>query len=212
MLTINIEEKKFGNQLILNCINLEVKSNGLYGLVGKNGQGKTTFFKCVLGLEKYNGKSFIYNSKIELSNVCWCPAEPSVYGELTAKEFYEFYRNLLDISPSNNNFTFDIPKNKLIREFSTGMKKKVYLNAIFQKNYPIYFLDEPFNGLDLEANYILMQYLIQKSKESIILISSHMMDVLYNNCEQIFVINNKNLMQFEKENFNSISKIIFDRV
>jgi ABC-2 type transport system ATP-binding protein len=180
--------------------------------VGKNGQGKTTFFKCVLGLEKYTGKSYMMDSKIELSNVCWCPAESSVYGELTAKEFYEFYRNLLDIPPSNNNFTFDIPEKKLIREFSTGMKKKVYLNAIFQKNYPIYFLDEPFNGLDLEANYILLQYLIHKSKDSIVLISSHIMDVLYNNCEQIFVINNKNLMQFEKENFNHIKKIIFDCV
>lgn len=210
MLTINILEKKYTTQLILEKINLKIDTFGIYGLVGKNGQGKTTLFKCILGLENYKGESYINNSKIALQNVAWCPAEPSIYGELTAKEFYEFYKKLLDLNETIINPLFEVPENKLIREFSTGMKKKVYLNAIFQKNYPIYFLDEPFNGLDLEANYILMQYLIKKSKESIILISSHIMDILYNNCEQIFVISNKNLMQFEKENFNHIEKIIFE--
>ncbi len=210
MLTINILEKKYTTQLILEKINLKIDTFGIYGLVGKNGQGKTTLFKCILGLENYKGESYINNSKIALKNVAWCPAEPSIYGELTAKEFYEFYKNLLDLKETIINPLFKDPENKLIREFSTGMKKKVYLNAIFQKNYPIYFLDEPFNGLDLEANYILMQYLIKKSKESIIIISSHIMDILYNNCKQIFVVNNKSLTQFEKENFNHIQKLIFE--
>lgn len=210
MLTINIVEKKYNTQLILEKINLKIDTFGIYGLVGKNGQGKTTLFKCVLGLENYEGESYIYNSKIALQNVAWCPSEPSIYGELTAREFYEFYNNLLDLNEKFTNPLFEVPENKLIRELSTGMKKKVYLNAIFQKNYPIYFLDEPFNGLDLEANYILMQYLIKKSNESIILISSHIMDILYNNCKQIFLINNKKLIQFEKENFNHIQKILFE--
>ena len=210
MLTINILEKKYTTQLILEKINLKIDTFGIYGLVGKNGQGKTTLFKCILGLENYKGESYINNSKIALKNVAWCPAEPSIYGELTAKEFYEFYKNLLDLNETIINPLFEVPENKLIREFSTEMKKKVYLNAIFQKNYPIYFLDEPFNGLDLEANYILMQYLIKKSKESIIIISSHIMDILYNNCKQIFVVNNKSLTQFEKENFNHIQKLIFE--
>ncbi len=210
MLTINILEKKYTAQLILDTLSLEIEDNGLYGLVGKNGQGKTTFFKCVLGLENYKGTSYINNSKIELSNVAWCPADPSVYGELTANEFYEFYRNLLDIIPTNNNFLFDIPQEKLIREFSTGMKKKVYLNSIFQKEYPVYFLDEPFNGLDLESNYILTEYLVQKSKESIIIISSHILDILYNNCKQIFVLKNKSISKFEKERFNQIRNALFE--
>lgn len=210
MLTINILEKKYATQLILEKINLKINTFGIYGLVGKNGQGKTTLFKCILGLEKYKGESYINNSKIALHNVAWCPVEPSIYGELTAKEFYEFYKNLLDLNQTIISPLFEVPENKLIREFSTGMKKKVYLNAIFQKSYPIYFLDEPFNGLDLESNHILIQYLIKKSKESIILISSHIMDVLYNNCEQIFVVNNKNLTQFEKQNFNHIQKLIFE--
>ncbi|WP_445710298.1 ATP-binding cassette domain-containing protein [Flavobacterium sp.] len=212
MLIINILEKKYFSQVVLEKINLKIDAPGIYGLVGKNGQGKTTLFKCVLGLENYKGESNINDSKIGLQNIAWCPAEPPVYGELTAKEFYEFYSNLLELDDANKtpNPLFDIPDDKLIREFSTGMKKKVYLNSIFQKEYPIYFLDEPFNGLDLEANYVLIQYLIQKSTDSIIFISSHIMDILYNNCERIFVINNKGIIEFEKENYHKIQKRIFE--
>ena len=210
MLTINILEKKYSNQVILEKINLKIGEVGIYGLVGKNGQGKTTLFKCVLGLENYLGESFLNSKQIALQNVAWCPSEPTIYGELTAKEFYDYYKHLLDLEKTDSKLLFEIPENKLIKEFSTGMKKKTYLNAIFQKKYSMYFLDEPFNGLDLESNYILMQYLIQRSKESIVIISSHIMDILYNNCQQIFVVNNKNIVEFEKENFNQIQKILFE--
>jgi ABC-2 type transport system ATP-binding protein len=210
MLTINILEKKYSNQVILENIILKIDSNGIYGLVGKNGQGKTTLFKCVLGLENYSGKSTIDGDQIELQKVAWCPTEPSVYGELTAIEFYDFYKHLLDLETPDCKPLFEVPNNSMIKEFSTGMKKKVYLNAVFQKKYNLYLLDEPFNGLDLESNYILMQYLIQRSKESIVVISSHIMDILYNNCEQIFVVNNKRLAKFEKESFNQIQKTLFE--
>ena len=133
MLTINIQQKKFADKVILQNINLSILHNGIYGIVGKNGQGKTTFFKCVMGLEKYEGASFINDTKIELANVAWCPSEPTIYEELTAKEFYEFYRCLLNLEKTDDQFLFDVPENKLIREFSTGMKKKVFLNSIFQK-------------------------------------------------------------------------------
>ena len=68
MLTINILEKKYTTQLILEKIDLKINNFGLYGLVGKNGQGKTTLFKCILGLEKYKGESYVNNSKIALHN------------------------------------------------------------------------------------------------------------------------------------------------
>jgi ABC-2 type transport system ATP-binding protein len=210
MLTINILTKKYSDEIILENALIKIDDFGLYGLIGKNGQGKTTLFKCALGLENYSGQCSFNNSNIELHDVAWSPAEPPIYGELTASEFYEFYRNLLNLDGEIVAPLFEVPKNKLIRELSTGMKKKVYFNAIFQKKYNAYFLDEPFNGLDLEANHVLMQYLIEKSKESIVLISSHIIDLLLNNCQKIYVIKNKNLVQFDKESFANIHKIIFE--
>ena len=89
------------------------------------------------------------------------------------------------------------------------MKKKTYLNAIFQKEHHIYILDEPFNGLDLESNYQLINFLKEKSKTAIVFISSHILEVLYSNCKSIFVVKNKNIEQVEKSEFSTIEKSLF---
>jgi ABC-2 type transport system ATP-binding protein len=209
MLEINIKEKKFTQEIVLKNINIQIDKPGIYGLVGKNGQGKTTLFKCVLGLEKFSGTCSLSSNKIELNTIAWCPTEPSVYGELTSVEFYDFYKKLLDIKEVTTKPLFEVSDNKLIRDFSTGMKKKVYLNAVFQKEYPLYFLDEPFNGLDLESNHVLIQFLKKEAQKSIVIISSHIMEILYANCLEIFVLNNKSVVGFEKQNFSRIEEVLF---
>lgn len=210
MLVINIKEKKYTQEIVLQNSTIHIEKPGIYGLVGKNGQGKTTLFKCVLGLEKFSGTCSLNSNKIELNSIAWCPTEPSVYGELTSNEFYEFYRKLLNIEEVTAKPLFEISDNKLIRDFSTGMKKKVYFNAIFQKEYPLYFLDEPFNGLDLESNHVLIQFLKQKAQKSIIIISSHILEILYANCLEIFVVKNKTVVGFEKQNFDRIEEVLFE--
>ncbi|WP_372474034.1 ATP-binding cassette domain-containing protein [Capnocytophaga sp. ARDL2] len=205
MLEVQITEKKYGNQLVLENLNLTITTNGIYGIVGKNGEGKTTLFHSILGIEKHKGKSTLKQQNINLQKAAYCPAEPFIYEELTASEFYDFYAELLNISYLNSkNILFDIPKNQQIKYFSTGMKKKAYLNAIFQKEYSLYVLDEPFNGLDIESNYQLMNYLKEISKQTIILISSHIIDVLYKHCEKIYLLQNKTLQEFSSENYELI--------
>lgn len=209
MLNITIIKKKYSQNVVLQNATMNIPKAGIYGLVGKNGQGKTTLFKCILGLENYEGSCTFQDKKIDLRNVGWCPAEPMIYDELTAMEFVQFYKDLLNIKEKFTTNLFDVPNDRLIKEFSTGMKKKAYLNAVFQTNYEIYILDEPFNGLDLEANHQLMHYLTQKAKTSVVIISSHIMDILYNNCEQIFIVQNKGVAKFEKSNFDTIENTLF---
>jgi ABC-2 type transport system ATP-binding protein len=209
MLNLQISNKQFGSKTILENIDLEISENGIYGFVGKNGQGKTTLFKCILGLTNYEGKVEFNSKKLILNQIAWCPTEPDLYDELTAKEFYAFYRELTNCKKSENELLFDVPENQLLKDFSTGMKKKTYLNAIFQKLYQIYILDEPFNGLDLESNYVLMNFLKQKSQHSIVMISSHILEVLYANCESIYVVKDKNIEKFEKENYGLIENKLF---
>jgi ABC-2 type transport system ATP-binding protein len=79
MLTINIKEKKYSDKIVLKDLDLQIHSNGIYGVVGKNGQGKTSFFKCILGLENYEGNCALNNQKIALQDIAWCPAEPIIY-------------------------------------------------------------------------------------------------------------------------------------
>jgi len=209
MLKIEILEKKYGKSVVLENITLTINKAGVYGLVGKNGQGKTTLFRSVLGLEKYNGTAELNQEKTSLQKIAWCPAEPLVYDELTAEEFYSFYRELLNLENTKTDYLFELPKDKLIREFSTGMKKKVFINAVFQKEYAAYFLDEPFNGLDIESNYILMEKILQLAENSIVIISSHIIDVLYQHCEKIFVVNAKQLLEFLPPDYNQIQNTLF---
>lgn len=209
MLTIHIDQKKYSDKIILENIKINIDKPGIYGVIGKNGHGKTTLFKCMLGLEKFQGNCSINKEKVVLQNAGWIPTEPTIYGELTAKEFYDFYAHLLDLKKTTFHSIFEVPENQLIREFSTGMKKKTYLNAVFQKEFLIYILDEPFNGLDLESNYLLMSYIRMLSKTSIIFISSHILEILYKDCDKIFVLKNKNIKEFEKSQFPEIEKELF---
>ena len=209
MLKIEIKSKTYSNDIVLKNLELEITEPGLYGLIGKNGQGKTTLFKCALGLEKYEGKSYLGKEKVSLINTAFCPAEPILYDELTTEEFNKFYAKLFMLEPSKD-YLFDLPKDKLIKQFSTGMKKKTYLNALFQKDFLVYFLDEPFNGLDIEANYILLNYLKEKSKTSIIIISSHIIDVLYNNCKGIYMLKNNKTTYFNHLEFDQLEIAFFN--
>ena len=209
MLDISISKKEFGSKIIFENTNITIQENGIYGIVGKNGEGKTTLFKCMLSLTPFEGKISFKSEALKSQKIAWCPTEPALYEELTAAEFYDFYRELTSSTSNNSKMLFDVTENQLIKNFSTGMKKKAYLNAVFQNDYSIYILDEPFNGLDLESNYILIQYLKEKSKSSIIIISSHILEILYANCKSIFVIKDKNIINFQKGDFQKIEEKLF---
>lgn len=209
MLKIQIDQKKYNDKLILENIKINIETPGIYGVIGKNGHGKTTLFKCMLGIENYKGNCYLNQEKLLLQNTGWIPTEPTIYDELTANEFYDFYAKLLDLKTFVFNEIFEVPENQLIREFSTGMKKKTYLNAVFQKDFLIYILDEPFNGLDLESNYLLMNYIREISKTSIVFISSHILEILYKDCDKIFLLKDKKVTKFEKNEFSEIEKNLF---
>lgn len=211
MLTIKINQKSYKNNLILEKISLDITKNGIYGVIGKNGEGKTTFFRCILALTSFEGEIIFKDNPLALSDIAWCPTEPTLYDELTPKEFSKFYAELLKIDYNNDSNLFEIPNDSLIKEFSTGMKKKAYLNAVLQKKYSIYIFDEPFNGLDLESNYLLMNYIKIIAKESIVLISSHILEILYKDCNTIFLVKNKNIMNFENHQYSDIEKELFSK-
>lgn len=209
MLQINILKKAFGSKTVLQDVNLSIPRNGIYGVVGKNGEGKTTLFKIITSLIDFKGTISIHNSPIKHNEIAFFPTEVPVYDELTATEFSDFYKELLNIKTINKTNLFDVPQDKLIKSFSTGMKKKAYMNAVFQKEYQIYIFDEPFNGLDLESNYLLMNYIRELSKDSIVFISSHILEILYKDCDKIFLVKNTAIREFEKQQFIKIEEELF---
>lgn len=188
---INILRKKYSDKLVLKNIEIALLENGLYGFFGKNGQGKTTFFNCLLGLASYEGSIKLDDNYLKSSDCAWIPTEPDFYEYLTVKEFIDFYAMTVGGEKTKNyNALFEVPLNQLIKECSTGTRKKVYINAVLQlSDYKIYIFDEPFNGLDIEANYVLIEEIKKLSKTHIVFISSHIIEVILPFIDKCFYVN-----------------------
>lgn len=209
-LQINILEKKFGDKIVLKEVSLSINSNGVYGVIGKNGAGKTTLFKSILKETKYDGKINFNEQDVLYKKVGYCPTDPFLYDELSVKEFYEFYfyiTNNQKLILSDHQLLYDVDVTKSISSLSTGMRKKVFLNSLFfQKEIDFYIFDEPFNGLDIESNLILIKKIKELAKDKIVLISSHILSSMYDFCDQIFLVHNQSIVSFQPEKYSDLEE------
>ena len=102
----------------------------------------------------------------------------------------------------------------LVENYSTGMKKKLALLGVLKQNQPIFILDEPFNGLDLETNKIheiIITTLGKKDKT--IFVSSHIIEPLLSICDKIHLLENGNFITtFDKNEFDKIDDILFGKL
>ncbi len=205
MLNIEIVEKKYGAAVVLRGLSIEINSPGIYGIVGKNGAGKTSLFKCISGLESFEGHVLFDGEKVISNRIFWCPTEPVLYDELTTVEFNSFYAQLLGLNPSNAKGSFfDVPGDQLLKGFSTGMRKKAYLNAALQGEYVFYIFDEPFNGLDIESNLKLIRYMKVLAESCIVFVSSHLLDTLKGMCKKMYLVHDGALEPFLPTDFERL--------
>lgn len=204
---IKINKSQYQNKTILENISLKIDNKGLFGFFGKNGAGKTTFLKCIAGLKSFEGEIKLNDHKLESKDIAWIPSEPNFYEYLTGEEFYNFYNKISNRhSYDESKYLFEIDNKKIIKENSTGNKKKVYINAILQFNdYKVYIFDEPFNGLDLESNYILLEKIKDLAKQHIVLISSHIIEIIEPYLNSSFIVKNNTI--YNSENISSYFKL-----
>lgn len=164
MIKIENLSKKFGVKKVLNSINLNFEKGTIYGVVGENGAGKTTLFMCISGLEAYSGK--ISSDFISLkSKLGLLLTEPFFFSKITGKEYLQLLTNarqveLLNVQDKN---IFDLPLNQYTSTYSSGMKKKLALTAVLLQQNEIFILNEPFNGVDIQSNLVIIE-IIKKLK------------------------------------------------
>ena len=161
-LIINNLSKSYGLNNVLNGINFEFESGKIYGLIGKNGVGKTTFFNCLNGMTQRNCGDVIlikddnHSQPLSQSDVGFIESTPVLPEFLTGREFIQF---LIDIQEDKEKLLidelFDIvdlnikDQEKLIKTYSHGMKNKIQILTLFICNAPVLFLDEPLTSLDV---------------------------------------------------------------
>lgn len=182
--------KNFGENEVLKNINLVFSRGNIYGIVGENGAGKTTLFRCIAGLEKFEGK-IISELRPLKNHLGLLMTEPFIFSKITGKEYIRLLcnaRGLKDINIETKNI-FDLPLNQYASTYSTGMKKKLALTAILLQENDYFILDEPFNGVDIQSNLILTEIIRElKALKKIVILSSHIFSTLNDICDEIHLL------------------------
>jgi ABC-2 type transport system ATP-binding protein len=192
MIEIEGLSKAYGSNIVLRNIHLAFGTGQVYGIVGDNGSGKTTLFKCITGLESFHGK---INSKYDplKNHIGYLPTDPYFFSKITGREYLQLLCNARGITERNFEVKniFDLPLDQYASTYSTGMKKKLALNAILLQQNQIYILDEPFNGVDIHSNILITEIIHKlRSMDKTIIISSHIFSTLRDNCDQIHHLQN----------------------
>ncbi len=201
-------------QQIINSLSLSLPDNNIHGIVGLNGAGKTTLLNTIFGLKKPDSGTILYNGQqLSKKDVSYLTTENFFYSGITGEEYVSLFNNKqFDINQWNK--LFDLPLKQVISEYSTGMKKKLALMGVLKQNKPIMILDEPFNGLDIEACRIIRSILLRlKEQGKTIIITSHIIETLTNLCDYIhYLENGKIKYSKEKNEFENFQKEIFEAI
>ncbi len=190
MIQVENLSKFYGRNEVLKNINLTLDKGKVYGIVGENGSGKTTLFRCIAGLEKYDGT--IASAYDLLKNhIGFLQTDPYFFSKITGREYIQLLgiaRNC-KITDFDSRNIFELPLDQYAVTYSTGMKKKLALTAILVQENDVFILDEPFNGVDIHSNVIITG-IIHKLKElgKIIVISSHIFSTLADTCDEIHLL------------------------
>ena len=193
MLEIQRLRKAYGNHVVLHDVSLVLRSSTIHGLVGANGAGKTTLINCLYGLEMdFMGTIRDSAGRIVREHTGLLPYEPYFYPRLTGREYLEFClqargRPLIDFAGWNQ--LLELPLDQYADEYSAGMRKKLALLALLVQQFDYLILDEPFNGLDLEANLLLKEILRRlRARGTGILLTSHILGALTETADEITVL------------------------
>lgn len=190
MIRVNNLSKSYGDKQVLSNINLQFESGKVYGIVGENGSGKTTLFKCITGIEKYNG-SISSNLQPLKDHIGYLPTEPYYFARITGREFIRLLcsarkKKTGDLDSRN---IFDLPLDQYAANYSTGMKKKLALTAVLLQENQYFIFDEPFNGVDIQSNIIILDILKElKAMGKTLIISSHIFSTLSDICDEIHLL------------------------
>ena len=213
-LVINHLTKSFEEKVVLNDINFTFKQGKIYGLLGRNGSGKTTFFNCLDQDIPFAEGTFDLikdneTNTLQLTDIGYVLSTPNVPEFLTAREFLKFF---LDINEDklkekktiDEYFDFihiaEEDRDKLLKDYSYGMKNKMQMLVNIIANPNVLLLDEPLTSLDVVVAEEMKEMLKSIKKDHIIIFSTHIMELALSLCDEIVILNNGKLEEIDRKN------------
>lgn len=179
--------------------------------------GKTTFFNCINDdIEIDDGEFYLEDDikkKIKASDIGYVLSTPNVPEFLTGREFLKFFIDINEEkveNPKTIDEYFDFMKinredrDKLLKDYSHGMKNKMQMLVNIIANPNILLLDEPLTSFDVIVAEEMKQMLRNIKKDHIIIFSTHIMELALDLCDEIVILNNGILEKIDKNNLDSI--------
>lgn len=202
--------KVYGDQTVLNAVNLHVKRGRIYGLLGRNGAGKTTIMKTVLGLTSITsgeievfGQNIMKHEKELYPRIGAIIETPGFYPNLTGTENLEIFAKLRGTASSNavehamNVVGLPYKDKKLFSKYSLGMKQRLGIANAILHDPELLILDEPTNGLDPIGIAEVRKFIKTMSMEQgkTILISSHILSEIALLADDVGIIDHGVLLE-----------------
>ena len=183
--------------------------NGIVALLGNNGAGKTTLMKILSGLKKpsngiieLNEENIIQNKPYPLNKVGYLPQNFELYNNISGYDFLSYVFDVKKINKSNKKETIDcvVEKmqlnsviNKKFRTYSGGYKRRLGIAQAILGEPELIIIDEPSVGLDPEQRMEFRSYLSEISKNSITLISTHIIEDVELYSDKIVILKDKTI-------------------
>ena len=207
--------KKFAEITAVDSVSFDLQRGKILGLLGKNGAGKSTIFRIILGiLEADNGNILIDGKKYDITQskkIGFLPEEGSLSQELTVYEQLCFYGSLKGMTNDEvlQSLTkwlvkFDIVEymNRKIKELSKGNRQRIQFIVSILHNPDLIILDEPFSGLDPLGVEIFKEILLELKREGkAIIFSSHRMEHVELFCDEILLIDKGKMLCYGNLNY-----------
>ena len=238
MLELKNITKKFEENIAVDNISFKVEQGKIFGIVGRNGAGKSTTFRMILNIIEPTEGTCLYNGKKIDSNVLdrigYLPEEGSLIPTYTVVELCEYYGSLKLLSDEEIKINlikwleeFNILEymNKKIKDLSKGNRQKIQFIISVLHNPDLIILDEPFSGLDpISVEELKKAILKLKDEGKTIIFSSHRMEHIEMLCEDVLLIDKgKSILQgnlkdilenyeIDGKKHNSLNEIFIDKV
>ncbi len=208
--------KNFDKKEVLKGADFAFSKGKIYGLIGRNGAGKTTLFSCISGDLKPDGGG-VYTEQDgikrspDMEDIGFVLSEPIVPEFLTAREFVKF---ILEIKGKDKDGSRSIDeylewigiqeddRDKLLRDFSHGMKNKMQMLVNLIAEPTIILLDEPLTSLDIVAADEMKKLFRSKRDNHITILSTHILELALDLCDEIVILNDGVLTPVVKDELN----------
>lgn len=212
-LSLHIDDK-----VIYKNINFSVEENGIIGLVGRNGVGKTSFFKTVVGIYNFSeGNVFIDSSSVFdttelLNNIIYVPDRFDYFNGYSIGKIVKFYKIAYDRFDEVKFYSMlkdiglSFEKTDKIDSFSKGELTLVSILLAKATNAKIILIDEPFDGVDV-INKKKLTKLLLEDEETIFVVSSHRLEELQRICNKVIYMDKNESSVIDVENDNYLNKV-----